>query len=148
MHWGQVADLRDTRKVRGVYPPLDDKYTINHKQYRPQRRSLDDDPATYLRREIVDTNDLSYCEVYSIPPIRKNHCALVKTAPRSGAFVVSELERKFDYWYAWRTSLEARMSGLIWKSWETAVNAQSLSPTLLRRVWIDRVMNKETKLVV
>ncbi|CVL05368.1 uncharacterized protein FMAN_10778 [Fusarium mangiferae] len=77
-----------------------------------------------------------------------NHCALVKIAPQSGAFVVSELERRFDYWYVWTTSLEARMSEILLKSWETAVKAQSLSPNLLRRVWIDHIVNVETKLVV
>ncbi|KAF5962292.1 hypothetical protein FBULB1_14326 [Fusarium bulbicola] len=124
-----VADLRETTKVRGVHPPLNDKYKIVHKQYRPSVKPLNPEPQ-------------------SIPTWRDNHCALVKTAPQSGTFVVSELERKFDYWYVWRTSLEARMSEILWKTWETAVNAQSLSPNLLRRVWIDRVMNTETRLVV
>ncbi|KAF5593525.1 hypothetical protein FPCIR_5224 [Fusarium pseudocircinatum] len=116
-------------KVRGVHPPLEDKYKIVQKEYSPSVKPLNPEPET-------------------IPKWRYNHCELVKTAPQSGAFVVSELERRFDYWYVKRTSLEARMSEILWKTWETAVNAQFLSLNLLRRVWIDRVMNTETRLVV
>jgi hypothetical protein len=142
-----VAALRHPTQPRGHHSPVEDRYQIEHGQYNPEIRSLTDEAATYLRRENVNPNHLSYCEVTSIP-YWKNHCALVKTAPRSGMLAVSELDRQFDYHYIWRTSLESRMSEILWKCWETAVTAQSLSPTLLRTVWIDYIVNLETKLVV
>ncbi|KAF5600437.1 hypothetical protein FPANT_2393 [Fusarium pseudoanthophilum] len=100
MHWRRVADLRDTTKVRGVHPPLDTKYKIVYKEYRSVVKPLNAEPERFLRRENVDTNGLSYCEVYSIPEWNYNYCALVKTAPRSETFIVSELERRFDYWFS------------------------------------------------
>ncbi|SCO20557.1 uncharacterized protein FFMR_10431 [Fusarium fujikuroi] len=77
-----------------------------------------------------------------------NHCALIKTAPKSLFLGVRELDRKYDYWFVNRPSLEARISEIVRRCWETAVTAQSLSPTCLRRVWIDHIMHVETKLVV
>ncbi|KAF5702768.1 hypothetical protein FMUND_13323 [Fusarium mundagurra] len=75
---GMVTDLHDATKVRGIHAPLEHKYSIVHKQYRLSVKPLNPEPETYLRRENVATNDLSYCKVYSIPQGNENHYALVK----------------------------------------------------------------------
>lgn len=65
-----------------------------------------------------------------------NHCALIKAAPKSLFLGASELGRKYDYWFVNRPSLEARISEIVWRCWETAVTAQSFAD--LSRTGLDR----------
>ncbi|KAI1495610.1 hypothetical protein F5X99DRAFT_425891 [Biscogniauxia marginata] len=124
-----------------VLPNMRQLYIVESKEFDHPYRLLER-PRRNLRELNIDTNRLSFCEIHS-PPHDK-YLALSRNDAHSGVLVVCEINRKFD---ANPRDQRLPMSELLWQSYiQDAVN-QGLPPSKLRVVWIDTVMNNETKIV-
>ncbi|KAI1453633.1 hypothetical protein F4805DRAFT_461536 [Annulohypoxylon moriforme] len=111
-------------------------YFIKKDEFSYPKRALGYFQRT-LRRLNIDTNRLSFCEVYS--PNKLGHIALSRSDARSGILMVWELERKHD---ENPPGKRLPMSEVLWQSYVQDAVANELPPSRLRvvRSTTDRIV--------
>lgn len=123
---------------------MESVYDISGAEFHPRRiQFLAEFPTSVLRSYNVDTNRLSWCQVYTRGDDESN-ITLTRSDAYSGILFINELNRANDH-----TPRNDQMpiSELLWQSYMRDATEQSMLPSSLRIVWVDTIINDETKIV-
>ncbi|KAI1381881.1 hypothetical protein F4677DRAFT_439688 [Hypoxylon crocopeplum] len=154
-HWWECRAKYHAARARGrvllaslysntpdvVFPDMHQLYVVESKEF-DKPVPLPEISSLTLRELNIDTNRLSYCEISSSP--EDDYLMLSWNDAYSGALFISELNRGRD---ANPRDQRLPMSELLWQSYTQDAVGQGLSPSTLRVVWVDTVVNTETKIV-
>ncbi|KAI0013540.1 hypothetical protein F4779DRAFT_341812 [Xylariaceae sp. FL0662B] len=154
-HWWECREKYHAARAKGlellhslysntsdvVMPNMRQLYIVDSKDFN-HPHSLPDCAHRDLRGLNMDTNNLRYCEIYS--PQEWDYLVLSRNDAHSGLLFICELRRESD-----TNPRDQRlpMSELLWQSYIQDAVRQDLSPSKLRVVWFDTVVNTETKIV-
>ncbi|KAJ3535887.1 hypothetical protein NM208_g2108 [Fusarium decemcellulare] len=127
------------------HPPLAAHYHASYGEFMQTRaKPITKSTNQILRSHNVDTNRMSYCEIYSNNR-HQNHVTLTQSDSHSGILRVIEMERKHD---ETAYNLQLPMSELIWQSYMEETRTEQLPASSLRIIWVDTVIEPRTQAVV
>lgn len=126
-----------------AYPDMGTIYSVVEGEFSlEQLNPLLASSVRMLRRWNVEPNRLGWCEATGVgadAPV-----SLARADASGGTLFVVELNREYD-----TTPQDQRMfiSELLWQSYTRDAARQGRPPSSLKLIWVDTIMNRETKIV-